>query len=72
MEEDRIGVGASAASSAACAFSSSLSLSLFFFCHMACGVLVVPTGDQKHTPCTGGTESQPLDRQGSPYMYFLN
>ena len=28
------------------------------------------TRDQTHAPCVGSTESQPLDRQGSPLATF--
>ena len=68
MEEDRIGVRASAALSAACAVSSFLSF--FFWPHGMRGP-TAPAGHQKHTSRPGGTESQPLDRQGSPYVIFL-
>ena len=30
-----------------------------------------PTRDGTRAPCSGSTESQPLDCQGSPHMYFL-
>ena len=45
---------------------------LFFFCHLcAMWDLSSPTRDQTYAPCSGSTESQPLDLQGSAGKVFL-
>ena len=49
-------------------FDSFFFLWLFAFLAMppACGIFSSPTRDLTHAPCSGSSESQPLDLQGSP------
>ena len=45
---------------------------IIFFCHLcAMWDLCSPTRDQTYAPCSGSTESQPLDLQGSAGKVFL-
>ena len=44
----------------------------FYFLAAPCSIwdLSSPTRDRTLTPCTGSAESQPLDHQGSPLLYY--
>ena len=43
---------------------------LFIFCPVCEILLSSWPRDQTCASCNGSTDSQPLDRQGSPYFYF--
>ena len=39
----------------------------FFFCHVACGILVPGPGIE--VPCNGSVEPEPLNHQGAPLAW---
>ena len=45
----------------------------YVFCFFPCGLWdpSSPTRDQIQAPCSGSTESQPLDHQGIPEEFFF-